>query len=406
MLWRFEKNKKYPCPGCQRKTYARLIDIQGDYLPYEFGRCDREIKCKYAVYPDVNWFKQNRPEILSINSNNSYNQKQTKMEAKKQHFFDKETYEKFTSLERFAECDLIQYLKKLFDKKEIAEVIKKYRLGAIVNGEYKGAICFPYINLNGDLAAVQVMRYDRETGRRAKDAANATNWLDNLLLKHFGEKSPEWLKKYKENETKVTCFFGEHLLQEGKPICIVEAPKTAIIAALQYPQYNWLASFNLSCMNADRLEALKKANLSKVMLFPDCGAEQKWRQNIEYFSYNYPITFDFPTKWKKDLTPEQIEDGADLADAIIAKRQKEKEGGKGKVYADKKINIWRREDFDACLTFTSKLNYLDDVIIPAEIKKEAVVILFDIALSYVINNQDETSPKYLNLLKKIVDANS
>jgi hypothetical protein len=165
--------------------------------------------------------------------------------------------------------------------------------------------------------------YNRETGKRIKEPGNQ-NFLDNLLMEHYRNDAPEWLKKYKENETKINCFFGEHLIKKGDKFAIVEAPKTAVIASMEYPEFTWLASFNMSAMNSRKLEVFKKLGIDKIYLFPDCGGEIAWRRNVEYFSLNYPISFEFPQKWKKDLTPEQIADGGDLADAIINKKSTEK----------------------------------------------------------------------------------
>src|SRR4051794_20776422 len=39
-------SRKHRCPDCHRKTFVRYVDIQTrDYLPEQYGRCDREIKC-------------------------------------------------------------------------------------------------------------------------------------------------------------------------------------------------------------------------------------------------------------------------------------------------------------------------------------------------------------------------
>lgn len=319
MLWKFIKNKKFICPKCRKKTFSRLIDLEGELLPDEFGRCDREIKCKHANYPDYQWFKFNRPHILT-------NKNAIKMEAnsnKKMVYFDQKTYQKFTALERFAECDFVQFLKKFYDKKQIAEAIKKYKLGAIVNGKFKGAICFPYFDYQNNLNTVQVMMYNRETGKRIKEEGDRLTFLHHLLKEYYWKNAPEWLKQYMQNDSKINCFFGEHLIKKGDKIAIVEAPKTAVIASIEFPEFTWLASFNMSAMNARKMEVFKKLGIEKIYLFPDCGGEIVWRRNVEYFTLNYPISFEFPYKWKKDLTPEQIADGGDLADAIINKKSPE-----------------------------------------------------------------------------------
>ena len=34
---------KYYCPNCKAKTFVKYIDTEtGEYLPEQYGRCDRE----------------------------------------------------------------------------------------------------------------------------------------------------------------------------------------------------------------------------------------------------------------------------------------------------------------------------------------------------------------------------
>ena len=45
-------SKKYRCPKCQKKTFVCFIDTDtGEVMPDEFGRCDRESKCRYFNVP-------------------------------------------------------------------------------------------------------------------------------------------------------------------------------------------------------------------------------------------------------------------------------------------------------------------------------------------------------------------
>ena len=45
-------SKKHHCPDCNKKTFVLYIDTEtGDYLPEQYGRCDRESKCAYKLNP-------------------------------------------------------------------------------------------------------------------------------------------------------------------------------------------------------------------------------------------------------------------------------------------------------------------------------------------------------------------
>ncbi len=62
---------RFVCPNCNKREYTRFINTETrEYLSYEFGRCNRIIKCGYFKYPNqennINYENNNvfvEPEI-------------------------------------------------------------------------------------------------------------------------------------------------------------------------------------------------------------------------------------------------------------------------------------------------------------------------------------------------------
>ena len=47
-----KSSKKHICPNCNQKTFVLYISTEsGEYLPTDFGRCDREQNCNYHKAP-------------------------------------------------------------------------------------------------------------------------------------------------------------------------------------------------------------------------------------------------------------------------------------------------------------------------------------------------------------------
>ena len=109
-------------------------------------------------------------------------------------------------------------------------------MGTVKNGYRKGAITFPFIDIQNKVRAIQVKQFD-ETNH-----TNGTDFLHSIIEKHCTRNNnplPEWLQAYNKNETKVSCLFGEHLLNRYKrnPVAIVEAPKTAVYCWLYFHKH-------------------------------------------------------------------------------------------------------------------------------------------------------------------------
>lgn len=92
------------------------------------------------------------------------------------------------------------------------------------------------------------------------------------------------------------------------PIAIVESEKTAIIASHFIDRYIWLACGGLGGLGHEKCQVLRNRS---VTLFPDLGAYEKWREKANQLGFN------ISNHLEKIATPEQREQGLDLADFLI-----------------------------------------------------------------------------------------
>jgi hypothetical protein len=112
------------------------------------------------------------------------------------------------------------------------------------------------------------------------------------------------------------CFFGEHLLtiseNTSKPIAIVEAAKTAIIASAYFPEYIWLACLGKNGLNPDKFNVLKGRT---VVLYPDVNAFDYWDEKAREFSHI--ATVEVSSILEKSATADERNSGLDLADYLL-----------------------------------------------------------------------------------------
>lgn len=316
-------SKKHRCPSCHKKRYVRYIDIESnEYLPIEYGRCDRQVSCDHNKNPYKDGYaKENyKPNTVSF-----YKPKPAP-KPKAVHFpfdvFEKtySGYEQNTFIQ-----NLLTNVPFPFDVKDINKIISQYHLGTIKNGYRKGAITFPFIDINKNIRAVQVKQFDKSNN------TTGTDFLHSIIEKHHKRNNiavPEWLDKYLSQDKRVTSLFGEHLLTKypNNPIALVEAPKTAIYGTLYFgfPDENpnnmlWLAVYNLSSLNFERCKVLKGR---RVLLFPDLSkgghAYNLWSDRAKEFQSKLSNTYFKVSDLLERLAPEtDRKQGNDIADFLI-----------------------------------------------------------------------------------------
>lgn len=319
----FEKgSKKHRCPACHKKRFVRYVDIETQqYLPNEYGKCDREVNCGYHLNPYKNGYaKDNNNVIIPTYYNNKVDLKP------KQVFIPKEVFYKTRTA--YQENNFIQNLLNNiaypFKADDIEKIIAQYHLGTVTKGYCKGGTTFPFIDSDNNIRAIQV-----KTFNESNHTIN-TNFLHAIIEKHYSNNKkelPKWLKEYNNNDAKVSCLFGEHLLNKYpyNPIALVEAPKTAIYGTLYFGFPNnlknllWLAVYNLSSLNLKKCKALKGR---KVFLFPDLSKESKaynlWSTKAQFIQSKLEnSTFIVSNLLEQLATNQDREKGKDIADYLI-----------------------------------------------------------------------------------------
>ena len=183
---------------------------------------------------------------------------------------------------------------------------------------------FPFIDKQGNVRAIQAKLFDEG------NHTTATDFVHSIIERECNDrktKLPDWLTNYKQNDLKVSCLFGEHLLPKypNNPVALVEAPKTAIYGTLYlgFPSNPknllWLAVYNLSSLTYEKCKALQGRN---VFLFPDLSsggrAFNNWRDKSIELTAKLPGTRFIVSDFLESLAPESIrEKGYDLADILI-----------------------------------------------------------------------------------------
>lgn len=328
--YKLEKSsKKHACPECEKKRFVKFIDTEtNNYLPDIYGRCDRESKCGYYLNPCNDGYAKN----VWQQENGMQTDWKPKRPVVRRKPKTKLEFIPVKILKRtLSRYDLNTFIQNLllnvsfpFESRDVESVISLYRLGTVKKGYRAGAVTFPFIDVKNNVRAIQVKQFDEA------NHTTGTDFLHSIIEKHYTRKSialPKWLTAYNNNETKVSCLFGEHLLSKcpNNPVALVEAPKTAIYGTLYFgfPEQPedllWLAVYNLSSLNLEKCKALKGRD---VYLFPDLSKDGKafelWSDKASEIQNQLEGVRFVVSDLLEQLAPEKDkEDGKDIADYLI-----------------------------------------------------------------------------------------
>ena len=321
--YQFDKSsKKFECPACDKKRFVKYRDTEtNEYLPSRYGKCDRLENCGYQLNPYKDGFgkqyqfKQYLRQLISI---------KPKQKVILNSIPEKVMLQTLGSyqLNNFIN-NLLQNITFPFEAKDVQRIIELYYLGTISKGKYAGAITFPFIDLKGKIRAIQAKNFD------SSNKTTATTFLHAIAKKRYNYDEllyPLWLRNYLTNEKKVSCLFGEHLLNQYpyNTVALVEAPKTALYGTLYFGLPNtpdkllWLAAYNLTSLNYDKCKVLKGR---KVILFPDASitgnAYKQWSTKTNEFNRTIDATFMIDNLLEKNSTLNEKAQGYDLADYLV-----------------------------------------------------------------------------------------
>lgn len=315
-------SKKHICPRCRKKTFVRFIDTDtNDYLPPQYGRCDREANCSYHLDPRKDGFTDQWNTIATRQIPTPRKRTLTPYPDEVLH----------STLKGYGQNVFITNLLRYgFDSKDVEKVVSMYGLGTVTKGFRTGAVTFPFIDESKKVRTIQVKLFDEQ------NHTTGTDFIHSMIERaHTKAKrpTPDWVTAYNENDKKVSCLFGAHLVHAypRNPIALVEAPKTAIYGTLYFgfpetsSNYLWTAVYNLSSLTLDKCKVLKGRN---VTLFPDLSktgnAYTTWKEKAEQIQKALPgAKFTVSDLLERNATEDERNNSLDLADYLIRHDWKE-----------------------------------------------------------------------------------
>ncbi|MCB0652178.1 MAG: hypothetical protein KDC85_12955 [Saprospiraceae bacterium] len=321
-----KSSKKHICPQCGKRRYVKFVNTKTkEYLPGKYGRCDRESNCGYFLTPYADDYLQLSDENTDYKSNKvNTNSPKTPPPPV---FIPENILLKTLEPERYQQNVFIQNLLKRIpfpiESTEVEKVIALYFLGTVNQGYMSGSTTYPFIDKKGKIRAIQVKQFDNE------NHTLKTSFLHSIILNHYRktkQNAPGWLNKYQNQDKKVSCLFGEHLLSlfPENPIGLVEAPKTAIYGTLYFgmpdrpENFLWLAVYNLSSLNYEKCKALYGRD---VFLFPDLSkdgsAYKLWSEKaVKLEDWIPKTTFTVSDLLERNASKADRHNGLDLADYL------------------------------------------------------------------------------------------
>lgn len=304
------RDSRTTCPNCKKPhSFTLYLDGEtGQPIAPTVGKCNHVNSCGYHYTPKQYFIdnperSENRSEPIWFNPINPIKP------IKPIGYIPDEYMEKSIS----PESDFVQFLRKLFDGKNVPidEVLDRYKVGATKDRK----VIFWQIDADNRVRTGKMMMYDPETGKRVHDQSGAIDWVHNQMKKNGS---------LPDDFNLAQCYFGEHLLKKcpDKMVAIVESEKTAIISSCLFPEYVWLAAGNLNGLTIEKSKVLRGRS---VILFPDLGKKlptrpipfELWKGKAAEIKRAYGCKVIVSDLLERTATDEARESGLDVADYFI-----------------------------------------------------------------------------------------
>ncbi len=274
--YRLEKYKspasRHQCPACgDKKSFTLYVDDDDTPIHCTVGRCNHESSCGYHLTPH-DYFTAH-PELTpkSNKETPTYHPSSIRAPTKA---ITKTTCTipmEYVARSRSDNSQLVRYLYSITPNMgQLKSVLDQYHIGATKSG----ATIFWQIDKQQKCRTGKVIAY-KPDGHR--DKAAGCNWVHSIMKRQ---------SSLPEDWELTQCLFGEHLLadidSQDKLIAIVESEKTAIICAVQFPQYLWLATGGKSQISEEKMRVLTSRS---VIFFPDVDGYDEWTERVSRFTF-------------------------------------------------------------------------------------------------------------------------
>jgi len=296
-------HKKLPCPSCGiKQKFTPYIDIETDtFIDVDScGICDRSSSCGYHLAPKE-YFERNPFAKEQFNYDKPFKPSMPKPKPLPS-FHDVELVHKSNKLVH--KTNLYKSLLNYFDKESIERVLNLYKVG--LSKKWNGANVFWQIDPLGNVRGGKIMLIDANTHKRVKKPYPHATWVHAQLL-----------KKGVINDFNLSqCLFGAHLINTdlNKTIAIVESEKTAITAAIKFPQFIWVAT---GSMHQLKYEILKDCQNRNLLICPDLGFLDKWKSMMGKNMETLNIQVSFFDQLEILATANDISEGYDIENYIL-----------------------------------------------------------------------------------------